>query len=825
MDTAAYNATLEALNRETPDYKMTQTRLASGVNWARYSSRLGRFTDFLRSHNDVFGIDESGGLGNNVVFLRARQVAVPVEDADQDKIDRPVDQRDNLPKEKIQQINYHMRFVWRNGYVMSALYGAANASQIFNSAYFKCARMTIAVSHVIRHIEITKFSIRDAIIRAIPDLPESCILHFWVVDTGGYFLDVSVTITGRDECCKEVLKSLCYSLNAGRIRLLNKTLSLYQVVCRPVVEAVVVTIKDLIILPQNPNRILPVSVPTSPDRLRRAPPPPLIPPTPAPQPNPPRSAWPEEFVYEDLSKSICDLSAPSELTTYIGQATSAMLAKEALLRERCAELQGQTSDTKNKFVRGNGCEWIVKPEFLLGMGSEATMYMGLYSAPGEKSVLVAMKQSHDDTDPFNSQEGKHLLSFKRSPGIAQYHTSFTLEYGFISLSILALEIGLLSLRDLISGRKESNGNVINKPITLSTKQKFKSTKALCLAVNHLHTECSVVHRDLRPENVLLMRDGTLCITDFGLSRTAKVEGTLVYTTARKTVMQPFEVQVSYNDENRAQVPITHGGDVFMLGCVLAYIHQGRDPFEVDRDIVSKKAPRLDNCIEEQPWLSHLLRSMLNHDAKQRPPLTYILKHPYFLGHSAYCNLSRDIEFTVVMDFKPKDDYAFRALEAVLLPIEQKMSSETVKWHQQLHQQVPTLFDEFKFPTTSENRLVFVTDGGDAARDHPLPQLAQLLRWLRNVLNHFSEVVQDQLRRTKGANSCFETAGEFFTSHPAVCWLLPAIWTATFERIARIDEERSELIKENERRIEEFQQKEQDFVDQRALAARVLEWGN
>jgi hypothetical protein len=285
-------------------------------------------------------------------------------------------------------------------------------------------------------------------------------------------------------------------------------------------------------------------------------------------------------------------------------------------------------------------------------------------------------------------------------------------------------------------------------------------------------------------------------------------------------MQPFEVQERYSDAKRAQVPITHGGDVFMLGCVLAFIHQGRDPF-VSADILNKKAPDLDNRIEtEQPWLYHLLRSMLNHDAKQRPPLAYILKHPYFLGHTANFDAClRGIELVVVKDYKPEDSHAFRALEVVLRPIEQKMSSEPVKWHQKINSHNKVLFDEFKLPCAP----VFFTDGGDASRNYPLPELAKLLRWHRNLLNHLKPHVGEILRRTKGDHTSFETGGEFFTTHPAVCWLLPAIWTATFERISRIHEHRAKLIEDNERRIEEFRQKEQDLRDQLQLAARVLEW--
>ena len=42
------------------------------------------------------------------------------------------------------------------------------------------------------------------------------------------------------------------------------------------------------------------------------------------------------------------------------------------------------------------------------------------------------------------------------------------------------------------------------------------------ALQHAH-EKGVVHRDVKPQNIMLLKDGTIKVTDFGIARFAKNE--------------------------------------------------------------------------------------------------------------------------------------------------------------------------------------------------------------------------------------------------------------------------------------------------------------
>ncbi len=143
-------------------------------------------------------------------------------------------------------------------------------------------------------------------------------------------------------------------------------------------------------------------------------------------------------------------------------------------------------------------------------------------------------------------------------------------------------------------------------------------KQLCSALQHAH-EQGIIHRDVKPSNLMVLRDGTLKLTDFGIAKdldeTALTEANCTVGTA--SYMSPEQCKGERN--------LTHRSDLYSLGVVLYELLTGRKPFEAESAMdmfllhVQGKFERPSRLVMDiPPWLDTLVCQLLEKKTDKRP---------------------------------------------------------------------------------------------------------------------------------------------------------------------------------------------------------------
>ena len=104
---------------------------------------------------------------------------------------------------------------------------------------------------------------------------------------------------------------------------------------------------------------------------------------------------------------------------------------------------------------------------------------------------------------------------------------------------------------------------------------IRITRQLCLALEAAHAE-GVIHRDLKPQNVLVDKDDQIYVSDFGLARSLEVHASMLTSAGELSgtprYMSPEQVESG---------PVDHRSDLYSLGLILYEMVTADLPFESD----------------------------------------------------------------------------------------------------------------------------------------------------------------------------------------------------------------------------------------------------
>jgi len=201
---------------------------------------------------------------------------------------------------------------------------------------------------------------------------------------------------------------------------------------------------------------------------------------------------------------------------------------------------------------------------LVGVGGMANVYKG-YDVVEDRTVAIKiLRDEFLDNEEFlhRFRNEFRAISLLNHPNIVQvYDVSFTNKMQCIVMEY----IDGITLKEYIEQEK-----------VIRWKEAVHFVIQILRGLQHAHDR-GIVHRDIKPQNIMLLEDGTIKITDFGIARFSRSSTNTITTKAIGSVHYISPEQASGADTDTRT-------DLYSIGVLLFEMLTGKLPFEADSPV-------------------------------------------------------------------------------------------------------------------------------------------------------------------------------------------------------------------------------------------------
>lgn len=200
---------------------------------------------------------------------------------------------------------------------------------------------------------------------------------------------------------------------------------------------------------------------------------------------------------------------------------------------------------------------------LIGIGGMANVYRCYDTVDDREVAIKILKDEYLNNEEFIRRfknESKAIAVLSHPNIVKVYDVSF----GDMIQYIVMEYIDGITLKEYI-----------NQQGILTWKETVHLITQILKALSHAHSK-GVVHRDIKPQNMMLLADGTIKVTDFGIAR---------FSNSTRTMTEQAIGSVHYIAPEQAKGDITDGKtDIYSLGVMMYEMLTGRLPFDGDNAV-------------------------------------------------------------------------------------------------------------------------------------------------------------------------------------------------------------------------------------------------
>lgn len=201
-------------------------------------------------------------------------------------------------------------------------------------------------------------------------------------------------------------------------------------------------------------------------------------------------------------------------------------------------------------------------EGLVGVGGMANVYRGTDLKTGNRIAVKVLKEEFLDNEELvrRFKNESKAISILSHPNIVKvYDVSVTDKLQYIVMEY----VDGITLKEYL---KQRGG-------ALTWKEVVHFATQVLSALQHAHSK-GIIHRDVKPQNIMLLADGSIKMMDFGIARFSRAQS--------QTVSDKAIGSVHYISPEQAKGERTDARtDIYSVGVMLYEMLSGRLPFDGD----------------------------------------------------------------------------------------------------------------------------------------------------------------------------------------------------------------------------------------------------